>query len=526
MPNKIRKFIPVIILLLISIYSLYPLLRYPLDTIIAAHEDLLMIWIINQTIEKIPYNIVDIFQGNIFYPYKNVLSFSDLLIPQALINFIPVKIINEPVVAFNISIFLGQFISMVVVYLFWRDITNNSTSSLIASIVFGLSTIRFNYQVHLQTWIIYWWVMAFWMIWKFYKEKKLKYLYISAIFIIIQIWESILPIMWIFFYALLLSINNRKWFKKNIFNQIIVALVIFLFTFPVINSYLYVSGVHNYVRSIRETAHFSMNLDDIWKINLSPGLYALLFGSFVKLIHVGTKNIKKHIWIFMTLGFAIIMSLGPVLKWAGNTLKISDIPIPLPYAFAYYVIPGMKALRSPSRWILLAAFAASGIIAYAFKDLTIKKNKYLIGLLFVIAIFGGDRITETVKIERFNQYPDYVKHLKTLEESVILELPIYGWSMKNGPRIEMKRMLYSLYHKKNRVNGYSGYFPEEWTKLVLVLNNSFPDKSTEIKLKDIGVGYIVVHKNEYKKEQLSKIFAWGKDKIIWQNNEIVIYQLI
>lgn len=525
MIKKVKKTAPFIILLLISIYSLYPLLKSPLDTIIAAHEDLLVVWIINQTISKIPHQILNIFQANILYPHKNVLAFSDLLIPQAFINYLPVQIIKEPIISFNISLFLGQFISLIAVYLLWVDITKSKMSSLIASIALGLSTIRFNYQVHLQTWIIYWWIIAIWMLWKFVDKKNVKYLYISSIFTIIQTWESLMPVMWIAFTGLIISSLNIKIVKKSLVHIIIVCVIILICTSPVLNAYLTVSNQYGYVRSIRETAHFSMSIDDLWKINISPGLYALAISSFIIILKNIKKLDEKFNWIIILFVVGLIMSLGPVLKWNNQTLRLFNLPMPLPYAFTYYILPGIKAFRSPSRWILVAAFAASGLIAYSFKYFEDKKSKLILLIALATSILGGERITKVVRIEKTQQYPAVYKFIKNESKKVILELPIYTWSIDRGPNIEMKRMLYSLYHGKQLINGYTGYFPEVWTDFAIDLRNNFPTEESNDKLKTNGVDYVIVHKNEYNNERLHDIIKWGEDKLLWEDKDTLVYQL-
>src|SRR3989344_6063603 len=97
------------ILLLFSVWSVWPVLKSPLDTLPQGNEDILIVWILNQTIQKIPGNINNIFQGNIFYPYINTIAYSDLLVPSAITASIPVKLSGSPLVGYNFSLFTGQF---------------------------------------------------------------------------------------------------------------------------------------------------------------------------------------------------------------------------------------------------------------------------------------------------------------------------------------------------------------------------------------------------------------------------------
>ncbi len=86
-------------------------------------------------------------------------------------------------------------------------------------------------------------------------------------------------------------------------------------------------------------------------------------------------------------------------------------------------------------------------------------------------------------------------------------------------------MLYSLDHKKQLVNGYSGFYPPEWERLVSDLTTDFPSNVLEKRLNERGVNYIIVHKNQYGLEKLEQIESWGMEKRIYENNSSIVYEL-
>jgi hypothetical protein len=523
---KSSNFLPLLLVFVVALWSVWPVLGNFTNSLTHGHEDLLIVWILNQTIQKIPQDLGNIFQGNIFYPNVDVMAYSDLLVPSAILSWLPVYLTKQPVVAYNFSLIFGQVLTMLVIYFWFKEMTKSKWAAFLGASALGLSQIRMHYYVHLQMWNMQWWLVSAWMIWKYRNTSKLKYLYIAGLFVVIQVWESLLPVFWIGAFGLILIWPRLKFLMKDWKHVLAISVIVVVLTLPVTNAYLGVSRRFDYQRSIRDTAHFSMSIENLWGEFLSPGLYILLFASFLsfdkkKLLHDITLR-----WMLVAVFLGLIMSFGPVVKINNQTFKIANIPIPLPYSLAYYLVPGFGALRTPSRWIWPSAFAASGIIAYGFSRYKSKKLLYLVFPAILLAILGGTRIQNNIQIPKVENYSRVYKYLKTLPEEAVLELPIYTWGAGIDVIVEeMYRMLYSLDHKKQRVNGYSGFYPPEWERLVADLTTDFPNTALEKRLIERGVNYVIVHKRQYEAEKLLSIEEWGEDKLIWQDLETMVFEL-
>ena len=94
-------------------------------------------------------------------------------------------------------------------------------------------------------------------------------------------------------------------------------------------------------------------------------------------------------------------------------------------------------------------------------------------------------------------------------------------------------MLFSLKHQKKMVNGYSGFSPPEWEKLVIYLRNSFPSKESILKIKGLKVDYLVIHEDEFKdlwpKNFQEKISSLKESDILKEEcrkDKDVVYTLI
>lgn len=506
-----------------ALYSLWPVVISIESVLPANHEDLVTVWVLNQTINKIPNNLTSIFQGNIFYPYKNTMAYSDLMIPSALVSYIPTKLTNEPVVAYNFALIFGQITTMVVVYFWFNEITKKRSLALLGSVLLGLAPFRIYFFGHLHMWTMQWWLIAAWMIWRFTKNKQLWQLYLAGLMTAIQTWESLQGVLFIMFTGAAILLPRIKYLVKKWKHLLVITSMYLVLVAPVLFTYWSVSRQFNYVRPIREVAHFSASLEQIWGVYSNPILYIFAAFCLLAIIRKKTKIDSNLRWLLIILFIGLIMSLGPALKINEKTFKIFSIPIPLPYAVAYYLIPGFKALRAPSRWLWLSTFASAGIVTLVLSKL--KARLFLVSFLIVATIIGGARLNEAFEVPGYDDYPAVYIWLKEQSAEAIIEIPTYTWAQGSLAKNELYRMLYSIKHKKNLFNGYSGFSPAEHERLVHKIRKEFPSIELEEKLVNLGFSYVLIHKNEYEKDKLDFIEAWGKDKIIWESEGEVVYQL-
>ncbi len=243
---KSSDFFPVLLIVAIALWSLEPVLRNFTTSLSLGHEDLQLTWMLNQTIQKIPNNLANIFQGNIFYPLEDVMAFSDLFIPSAFLSWLPVYLTGEPVSAFNFSLIFSQVLSMLVIYFWFKEMTKSKWAAFLGATVLGLSQIRMHYYVHLHTWNMQWWIISVWMIWKYRTYAKKKYLCIAGVFIAIQLWESLLPVFWIGALGIVLLWPRLKLLLKNWKNLLAISAMVFVLTLPATNAYLGVSRRFDY----------------------------------------------------------------------------------------------------------------------------------------------------------------------------------------------------------------------------------------------------------------------------------------
>lgn len=514
------------IILVLGLWSLFPIVKNPGSRLTGGGDVLLTDYVLNQNIKKIPFGIFTVFQGKFFYPFKDSMAFSDLFLPDSLVSYIPVKITGQPPVAFNFNLIFGQIVLMAVCFLWFLEITKDTLSSLVGSVALGLSRIRMFFNGYLQIWTSYWWIGSIWMFWRFLKYGENKYLYFAAALAAIQMWEGPLPVLFIIFSSFSLAFLNSSEIRMNL-KKLIGPLILFLvMAAPIILKYYSVSKRYNIIRPIREAAHFSMSLGDPFGILFSPGLYSIFLICFLLFSVKLFKNNKNLVWSsFMSL-FSFVMALGPVLKVNGATFKILDkIFIPLPYGIFYYIFPGFKGLRTPFRWIWLAAFFATFTAVIVLSKYKSKYKNVILGLCLLVAVVGGTQLNYTINVPSTNDYPEEYRYIKDLPGNVIIEIPMYDWGVGTPFQNEFWREYYAIYHQKYTVNGASGMSPPAWNQLQVNLRRNFPDGATTQTLRGLGVDYVIVHKDELSASEVVLVNQWGKDKKIWENGKTEVFDL-
>jgi hypothetical protein len=194
----------------------------------------------------------------------------------------------------------------------------------------------------------------------------------------------------------------------------------------------------------------------------------------------------------------------------------------------YYVVPGFGALRTPSRWIWVAGWAASGLIAMGLSTSpsSIKRYAAIIGVLF-LAFAGGKSIKQVRALPGPMETPAVYKWLAGQPGKVMVILPMAEEEW------EMDRLPYALVHDKKTLNGFSGFYPPPLIKLGSELTDNFPNEKTINELKDLNVNWVVIDKQMYNEQctmndencgRITEIKKTTKDPV-WEDHNYAVYGL-
>lgn len=186
----VRKRKPVIcvcmLFVLLTFIHLLPLPLHPSRSVSETIDSLLNTWIISHVHSRLFSNPLELFQANIFHPHPNTLTYSEHLLPQALLALPVALILKNPILAYNVVFLLAFFLNGFIMYLFIRYLTKSELAGIACGIMFAFNTYNFNHISHLQ--MLYAWPipLSFLFLHKYFGEGRLKDSVFFSLFFAVQ----------------------------------------------------------------------------------------------------------------------------------------------------------------------------------------------------------------------------------------------------------------------------------------------------------------------------------------------------
>ncbi|MFC1711126.1 hypothetical protein ACFLZ1_00915 [Patescibacteria group bacterium] len=472
------------------------------------NDELHLTWAIYSLAEKLPASATKLFTGNIFYPHPYSRSYGDPLITSSVIAKFSFLFSKEPIIAFNINLIISQIMLLYFSFLFLNLLTNNKKIAVLLSLIYGFSNIHLHYLHHINYFSIQWLPLTGYFLLKLRQTRKPIHIYLFFLSFVLQTLNSFLLGYFVVFLSLGLYFFDKeikKCILKNLKHFLLALLISFIILFPILSIYFQVSQHFNHVTPLTEVIHFSLSPEEIFTKFASPVLYLLTIFALISFFITKKKN-KKSLSFLLLLTISFIISLGPALHWMKKTIKI-PFHIPLPYLVLYYLIPGFKAIRVPSRWILMTGFLTTAFVSIELKNMALKHSKKINAVLifaFLLFLLIFKPFNSYSSIPQLQSYPPVYSWLEKQTGNNIIELPINTWGQGEASKKEALRMLYSLKHKKKLVNGSASFTPPSYYEIVSLMKNNFPDEKTINTLKKMKIDYIILHKKEYEKLWLDK----------------------
>lgn len=530
----IKTFTVFLIFFFLAIYITYPLIFHMGDITTGHGDELIIAWIQNWVIHSMTINPLTIFDTNLFYPYKNTLTYSDLHFTSSLLSIIPLYFIKEPIGTLNFTLLSSIVMVPFSIFLLSKYLTKNYIASFLSGILVQFSPAFLDKKVHIQVLALEWIPLSVLFFILFHKKKQTRYLVLSLVFFLMQTYNSFMTGYFLIFFFVLyicfMFFRDRQSLhiftnKRNI-AVIFVALALLI---PIIIPYYQTSIKYHATRDIRDAVHFAIQPEDLlysnehtklqmFLLNLplnqhsqngefKPGYLGLVFTllSIFTIFFAFIKTKKKDLLLklFTTTSLVgLLLSFGPALHLCRKTTHI-PFPIPLPYTLFYYILPGFQGFRNSARFemmfILFIAIAIAIILAKSLKRTNFMiRNTIYIFLIFGVFIEYGYPM-KFQPVPQKNEFPEVFNWLNTTpKNSASIIMPIYNWNMP-GSSAEFMRDYYSTANWRRTANGISGYTPPTWEKLVVRLHYNFPDISSIKELKELGINYIIIDKSAYDK---------------------------
>ena len=590
----------IVLFILITLVQLFPLSRNPGNAVFDTKDSLLNTWIISWVQTQLLSHPLQLFNGNVFYPFRNTLSFSEHMFPQAIFS-LPLRWLSgNPVLVNNFILLFSYFLNAFAMFLFIRFLIGSDLAAIACGIVFAFNSYMLSHVAHIQLLSSGLIPLSFLYFHRYLEDQQPKNAVLFSVFFTLQglaciyyglffltILILIIPLGLFLFSQPIRSSSLVKLFLPLIGSAVVLLAfslpyLSFMRTFHLDRGAQKGAEIANYFAVSDKNLFLGKLLSPLGKHEhwLFPGIAAVAFAGyalyrkrslfrlsprilryvFIGLVGLGllmlavTKisggvswrlgflSISLHdlakqalfvvipgiiyvvvalltflrkkgpgiiveeknliFYIFLLL-WSYLLSLGNFFSFAGDSTAV----VPLPFSFFSSFIPGFRGIRVPARYAIFVIFSVGVLAGYGLKYFSriIKKRRvqilFTVGLVIFLNLEYLSIPFQKKTVPVKNGVPPVYSWLKKSPgRFAVLELPFF-------PEIsdECIYMYFSLSHRKNIVNGCSGFIPLSHQYLIPEIFKNFPSRPCLDILGSLSVKYVILHMKMWTKEQGARV---------------------
>ncbi len=497
-------------------------------------DPLLSTWRLSWIAHQIVRDPLHLFDANIFYPSRHTLAFSDAMLAPAL-TVAPLVWLGVPqLVAYNLLFLSGFAFSGIGMFILVRSLTGNVGAALVAGFVFAFLPFRFIHYAHLELQMAQWMPLCLWALHRTIEHGRLRDGLLTGLFFALQALSSL-------YYAIFLAtvlvpmvavmlLAQRESFARSIRPLAAGGVLAALLVAPVALPYFSAREAVG-ERPRFEIEFYSATPQDY----MSAHPRNAMFGELTAF----RRHQERELFQGVVVPLIALIALWPPLSAAriGYLLALLlAFEASLGFnGFSYrwlheYVLP-YKGLRVPARMAMLVGLSLSVLVGYGVARLTARRTALagaVITAAIALVVFLEYRTNLTLAFIWPTAPPVY-DQLKREPPSVLLELPLRSPDIY----LEPVYMYFSTFHWHRLVNGYSGFSPPSYAKL-LELIGTFPDEASLAELRRRHVGFVVLHgalfedQREYQRT-VREMDQGGDFELVgiypWESRETRLYRM-
>jgi hypothetical protein len=457
-------------------------------------DPLLSTWRMSWVAHQITRDPVHLFDANIFYPTRRALAFSDAMLVPALMGAPLIWLGVPQLTAYNLLLLSGFALSGVGMFALVRSLTGSSAAALVAGFVFAFLPFRFVHYAHLELQMAQWMPLCLWALHRTIQHGRIRDGLLTGLFFALQTMSAM---YYAIFFAMflvpllgaLLIAGGRERVVRSIRPLTAGALLAGVLVAPVAIPYLtarqdvgerpewevkfYSATPRNYLAAHPRNALFGRATAGLGAQERE--LFQGFFVPLVAMVALWPPLSAARIGYLLALMLAFEMSLG----FNGVLYR----------GLYEYVLP-YRGLRVPARMAMLVGLALSILVGYGVARLAAHRGKsaaFGIALGIVAVVFVEYRSTLPLH-QMWTSPPPVYEKLRAEPESVLFELPVKSAEI----HIEPVYMYFSTFHWHKLLNGYSGFSPPSYPKL-LDMAAVFPNEEVVRELRRRSVDFVVVH---------------------------------
>jgi hypothetical protein len=549
-PSKRFLASALILFIVLTAVLTYPQVLRMRDGVNDAGDPLLNTWVLAWIAHQLPIAPAHLFDGNIFYPERRTLAFSETLLVPGFAAAPLLWVGVGPIFAYNIVFLAALVLSGLGVALLVYELTGEAGAAIVGGIIFAFLPFRMDHYAHMQLQQTQFIPLTMWALHRVMRSGRLadgvKLGAFAACQMLSCLYFGVFLIPYVGVVALVLLLcetrlvrihqgvpltDDHSFVRRRILALAVAGAVCLALVAPAGREYLAARKVVG-ERSAEEVANGSATLRNYLataQTNVMYGRWSQKFGNSERRLFPGVVAVALALvalWPPLSrarfaYGVALLLAFDMSLGFNGLSYRL----------LWDYVLP-FRGLRIPARMGLMVGFTLAVLAGYGVARLSAamrsKAARSLLAFASSLLILTEYR-SEPLRLRTIPEgppsiYSDLLRDRGEAADTVIVELPI--------EREDPTYMYYSTFHWQHLLNGYSGFFPPGFDRFVHLLD-SFPDQMSLAVLRSRGARYVVIHGELLGPDEYAKLVAAADQsaelKLVarrpWAGQEISLYRL-
>ncbi len=502
---------PACVCLLLAVLHTWPLACAPHtlsrnDNGDAQLNEWIMAWIAHQ----LPRDPTELFQGNIFYPARDTLAFSEPLIVPALLGAPVAWMGGSPVLVTNLMIIAGLALTALAGYTLVHRWTGDPLAAALTGSALAFNTHTLTRLAHVQALHLYGLPLALLATDRLLSRPRLRDAAWLALWMVVMAYTSgYLFVFGVVMVATAIVVRAAEW-RPNAWTLLshlgIAAAGAAALIVPLWLPYRRAAVEQGMVRSLASVAEYSASLkgylaaagtlhSTTWSRRFFENPVDSFFPGFV-VIALTVAAVAASCMPQKTstplprvplrrrvLMLVAISSVGLVLSLGTRT------PV---YGWVYSLFPPMHGLRAAARFgnlFLLGTAVLSGLGLAALRA-RYGRSKWMGAIAVILVVLvNGEALRAPFHYHRFPGIPNLYKLLQSEPHVVLVDVPFYP---RQATFENAEYVLNSTAHWRPLMNGYSGYVPASYVAYASVFW-FFPREHAIQAMRAAGVTHVMVH---------------------------------
>jgi len=478
----------------------YPQVTRMSDTVAINDGDpLFSTWRLAWIAHQVPRDPAHLFNANIFYPERLTLAFSDSMLVPGLMAA-PLLWLGVPqLVVYNIMLLSSFALSGATMFLLVRSLTRNSGAAFVAGFIFAFLPYRFMHYSHLELQVSHWMPLCLWALHRTIRHGRLSDGLLTGLFFALQSMSSwyygiflatfLIPIA----AALLVGDGGRRLrasLRALTAGGVLAAVLVLPAAAPYFSARESVGE-----RPVEEIKFYSATPQNYLAAHPQNVLYGkathrlggqereLFLGFFVPVLAL------IGLWPRLSAP-RIAYALGLVLAF-DLSLGLNGLLYPWLHAYA---LP-YRGLRVPARMAMIVGLGLAVLAGYGVARVCRSpgRRRASAALVAIFTVVVAAEYYSVPELKRVIRVPPLVyDHISAPAGAsagpVLLELPLVAPDILFEPIY----MYFSTFHWFKLANGYSGFSPPSYQRLIEAAAN-LPAPAALEELKRRSVTHVVVH---------------------------------